>query len=144
MDSFTFQEDTPVFCVTALNGRQGAADAMATLKSLLPHDSRRHAYGLYWPGKDGGTYKAAMSKLEGDPAIESGEVFTIKNGPYNSFYITDYRSQPGAVDRAFEILRGQHEVDPEGYCLEWYVNEHDVKCLVPLGKHYQSFTGLNR
>lgn len=144
MDSFTFQEDTPVFCVTALNGRQGAADAMATLKSLLPDDSRRHVYGLYWPGKDGGTYKAAMSKLEGDSFIESGEVFTIKNGPYNSFYITDYRSQPGSVDRAFEILRGQHEVDPEGYCLEWYVNEHDVKCLVPLGKHYQSFTGLNR
>ncbi len=144
MDSFTFQEDVPVFCVTAVDGRHGAADAMQALKALLPANERRHFYGLFWPGRDGGTYKAAASILEGESDRSEISTFTIQNGPYNSFYISDYPSQPDAIDRAFDMLRGQHEVDPDGYCLEWYVSEHDVKCMVPLGRHYQSFTGLNR
>lgn len=144
MDSHTFQEDTPVFCLTSPNGRQGIDEAMTALKSLLPADGRRHFYGIFWPGRDGGTFKVAASRLDSDPEAEHLGTFIIQNGPYNSFYLTDYRSQPGLVEKTFEILRGQHEVDPEGYCLEWYVNEHDVKCLVPLGKHYRPFTGLNR
>ena len=143
MDSFTFQEDLPVVCITATGGRSGAQQAMETLRSLLPFHERRQFFGLFWPGRDGGTYKAAASTFDTDGQNELLGRFAIKNGPYNSFYIKDHRSQPGAVEKAFEMLRGEHEVDPDGYCLEWFVNDQDVKCLVPLGDDYRPHTGLN-
>lgn len=143
MDSYTFQEDLIVACVTSPNGIEGADDAMATLRSLLSPHERRQFFGIYWPGVDGGTYKAAATLTESDSVKQGLGAFTIKNGPYNSFYIKDYKSQPDAVVKAFDMLRNQHEVDPDGYCLEWFVNENDVKCMVPLGKDYKPFTGLN-
>lgn len=145
MDSFTFQEDLPVICITATGGRDGGADAMATLRNRLPENERRQFFGIFWPGRDGGTYKAAASTFDSDgDALEGLGHFTIRNGPYNGFYIKDYKSQPGTVAKAFDLLRGEHEVDPDGYCLEWFVNDEDVKCMVPLGDDYRPFTGVNQ
>ena len=146
MDSFTFQEDAPVVCVTASSFPDGILEAHQKLQASLPNHERRHFYGISWPAKDGTIiYKAAAGIMDSDTGqIDGLERFTIKNGPYNSFYITDYRQNLSSIQKAFEVLTKQHEVDPNGYCLEWYVNENDVKCMVPLGRNYQEFTGLNK
>ena len=146
MDSFTFQEDVPVVCVTATSFPDGILEAHQQLHASLPHNERRNFYGISYPGEDGSiVYKAAAGIMDSDgEELNRLERFTIKNGPYNSFYISNFMENPNSVKKAFEMLLEQHEVDPNGYCLEWYVNEHDVKCMVPLGSEYRPFTGLNR
>ncbi len=143
MDSFTFQEDIITYSQDADVFPGGVKKAHDALRERLPKNERRHFYGVSWPSKEGGIkYKALAEKLEGEdyPGLDT---FVIKNGPYNSFYISNYRENESKIPEAFEILVKQHEVDPNGYCLEWYINEHDVKCMVPLGKEYRPFTGAN-
>ena len=144
MENYTFQKDVHTFCVTADHFPQGIAQAHQQLQSLLPKNDRRNYFGISYPDKNGlMIYKAAAEILEGE-SMPGLETFVIKNGPYNTFYINDYSLHPESIGQAFELLNKQHEVDPHGYCLEWYINEHDVKCMVPLGKEYGKFTGLNR
>ena len=144
MENYTFQKDVATYCVTAENFPDGIAAAHQQLQDLLPRNDRRNYFGISYPDKNGLIiYKAAAEIMEGE-SMPGLETFVIKNGPYNSFYITDYAQNPDSISQAFELLLKQHEVDPHGYCLELYINEHDVKCLVPLGKEYRPFTGLNR
>jgi hypothetical protein len=144
MDNYNFQKDVPTYCVTAESFPEGIAAAHQQLHTLLPKNDRRDFYGISYPDENGiMIYKAAAQIME-DESLPGLETFVIKNGPYNSFYIYDYKQNPDSIGEAFELLLKQHEVDPNGYCLEWYINENDVKCMVPLGKEYQEFTGLNK
>lgn len=147
MDSFTFQEDVKTYCVTASSFPEGIQEAHDRLHQLLPSNERRNFYGVSWPAHDGTIiYKAAAEIMDSDNdhLLPDLDIFTIKNGPYNSLYIPNYRNNLESIKQAFDLLLQQHEVDPNGYCLEWYINENDVKCLVPLGPEYQPYTGLNK
>jgi hypothetical protein len=144
MDNYTFQKDVFTYCVTAESFPDGIAAAHQQLQDLLPKNDRRDYFGISFPDKNGlMIYKAAGEIMEVE-TLPGLETFVIKNGPYNAFYIYDYAQNPDSISQAFELLLKQHEVDPNGYCLEWYINENDVKCMVPLGKEYREFTGLNK
>jgi hypothetical protein len=143
MDNYNFQKDVVTFCVTAASFPEGITEAHQQLQALLPINDRRDYFGVSYPDQNGiMIYKAAAEIMEGE-SMPGLETFVIKNGPYNAFYIYDYAKNPDSISQAFELLLKQHEVDPNGYCLEWYVNSNDVKCMVPLGKEYKEFTGLN-
>lgn len=145
MESFTFQNDVKTYCVTASSFPEGIQAAHEALQMLLPKNERRNFYGVSWKTEDGSTiYKAAADIMETDGReLLSLETFTIQNGPYNSFFIANYAENLDGIKKAFDLLLEQHEVDPKGYCLEWYI-DRDVKCMVPLGKDYRPFTGLNK
>ena len=134
MDNFTIDKNIKTICVTAESFPDGIEAAHLKLQASISDKGRRQFFGISWPGPDGEIiYKAAASELEsGEAENGNNETFTIKAGPYNSFYITDYRENLDGISRAFELLTAQHETDPNGYCLEWYINDKDVKCLVPL------------
>jgi len=146
MDSFILGEDIQVMYVAATDFPEGVERAHIQLHAMLTEKERRRFFGISWPDKDGHIiYKAACDEMEPGEAQKLGlETFTIKSGPYNSFYIKDFMEDMGSMKRAFKLLLEQHEVDPDGYCLEWYIGDNDVKCMVPLGKDYQPFTGLNK
>lgn len=36
------------------------------------------------------------------------------------------------IGNAFEKLLSQPGLDPEGYCVEWYFNDKDIRCMVRL------------
>ena len=146
MDSFILGEDIKVMYVTATDFPEGVERAHIQLHAMLTEKERRRFFGISWLGEDGHfIYKAACDEMEPGEAQKLGlETFTIKEGPYNSFYIKDFMEDVGSIKRAFKLLLEQHEVDPDGYCLEWYIGDNDVKCMVPLGKDYQPFTGLNK
>lgn len=144
MDHYNFQKDIPTYCVTADRFPEGIGAAHKELQALLPKNNRRDYFGISWPDENGIIiYKAAAEIMEGE-SLPGLETFVIKNGPYNAFYIYNYAENPDSIGQAFELLLKEHEVAPNGYCLEWYINENDVKCLVPLGKEYREFTGLNK
>ncbi|HLA56719.1 MAG TPA: hypothetical protein VK623_11490 [Flavobacterium sp.] len=134
MDSFILGEDIKVMYVTAANFPDGIPDAFDFLNSLVPDVEGRRFFGISAPDESGKIiYKAAAEELfPGETQNLKLESFTIKHGAYMSFYIKDYRNHIDAIKEAFELLLGQQEADPNGYCLEWYIGD-DVKCLVPSG-----------
>ena len=44
--------------------------------------------------------------------------------------IADYRKDLPSIGIAFQTLLSQENIDQNGYCIEWYINENDVNCLV--------------
>lgn len=146
MDSFILGEDIKVMCITASEFPDGIERAHIQLHAMLAEKERRRFFGISRPNENGDIiYKAAADEMVPGEAEKLGlETFIIKKGPYNSFYIKDFMQDVGSIKRAFKLLLSQHEVDPDGYCLEWYIGEDDVKCLVPLGPDYQDYTGLNK
>ena len=135
MDSFILGEDIKVMYVTAANFPDGIADAHDHLHSLLPKVEGRRLFGISAPNEEGTIiYKAAAEEMHPGEIQNLGlPNFTIRHGAYMSFFIKDYMEDVGAIKRAFDLLLGQQEADPNGYCLEWYIGENDVKCLVPSG-----------
>lgn len=146
MDSFILAEDLRVMYVTATDFPEGVERAHIQLHAMITEKERRRFFGISWPDENGHIiYKAACDEMVPGEAEKLGlEAFTIKKGPYNSFFIKDFMEDIGSMKRAFKLLLAQHEVDPNGYCLEWYIGDNDVKCMVPLGPEYQDYTGLNK
>jgi len=146
MDSFIIAEDIKVICVTANHFPEDAERAHIQLHGLLPEKERRRFFGISWPNEQGQIiYKAAADEIEQGEAQKYGlETFTIKKGAYNSFFIKNFMENIDSIKDAFHVLLQQDDVDPKGYCLEWYIGDNDVRCMVPLDENHLHFTGLNK
>ncbi|HOZ75649.1 MAG TPA: hypothetical protein PLS51_09805 [Flavobacterium sp.] len=144
MDSFNLSEDIKVVCVTAKHFPEDVERAHIQLHAMLPEKEKRRFFGISRTNEQGQiVYKAAADLIEPGEAEKYGlEMFTIKKGTFNSFYIKNFMEDTSRIREAFQILLGQPEVDPLGYCLEWYIGENDVKCMVPLDEKQSHFTGV--
>jgi len=145
MDKFSLSEDIKVMCITANHFPEGIEEAHQQLKSQFPKNDNRRYFGVSKPNRIGEIiYKAAAEEIEiGEAETYGLESFRIKKGHYNSFYLKDYRENPNSIRDSFQLLLGQAEIDPEGYCIEWYIGENDVKCMVPIDEDELHFTGVN-
>ncbi|WP_298224379.1 hypothetical protein [Flavobacterium sp.] len=146
MDHYSLSEDIKVMCITADHFPEGIEAAHQQLHAKFQEkEEYRRFFGISKPNEQGQIiYKAAAEELhKGETEALGLESFTIKKGHYNSFYLKDYAENPGCIAEAFEILLGQAEIDPKGYCLEWYIGTNDVKCLVPVDEDHLHFTGVN-
>jgi predicted transcriptional regulator YdeE len=132
MDSFILGEDIPVICLTASSFPAGIADAHEQLHKMIPQRQGRRFFGISKPDENGNIiYKAAAEAMAPNEAETLGlESFTIPGGAYNTYYIKDYRDNIGAIAECFQLLIGQPEADPKSWCIEWYIGENDVKCMV--------------
>lgn len=132
MDSFILGEDIEVVCLRAKSFPDGIVAAHQELHRMTPNHEGRRFFGISRPepNENGAiVYKAAVELFESDK-FSGVEKFTIKGGAYNTFYIKDYRDNIAAIGESFDLLTGQAEVDPDGYCIEWYIGDNDVKCMV--------------
>jgi predicted transcriptional regulator YdeE len=132
MDSYILGEDIRVMCVSADNFPDGIMPAFEKLHGSVPEKHDRRYFGISRPNAKGEiVYRAAAEELVNGEAEQLGlERFTIPGGAYNTYYIKDYRNHIGAIAECFDLLTGQAETDPNGYCIEWYIGEDDVKCMV--------------
>ena len=46
--------------------------------------------------------------------------------------IQDYMKDTSAIGDAFQELLANPRIDPNGACIEWYINNDIVKCMVRL------------
>jgi predicted transcriptional regulator YdeE len=146
MDSFKISDDIPVMCITATSFPDGVENAHQILHALFSDKEKRHIFGISHPDQSGTIiYKAAVEITQHGEAEKLGlETFHIKKGDYNCFFIKNYKDKISSIREAFEILLKQQEVDPNGYCLEWYIGENDVKCMVPVDEGHLHFTGVSK
>ncbi len=72
-------------------------------------------------------YKAAAEKLEKDEALHIDcESFIIKKGNYRNITVYNFKNSSHVIEISYS------DIDPNGYCIEWYFNDEDVKCMVRL------------
>jgi predicted transcriptional regulator YdeE len=132
----TIDQDIKVICINAQSFPDGVMEAFEKLHACIPQSDERKYFGISQPDQKGNIlYKAAAEELEEDEAIKYGyEPFTIKKGNYYCISIKNHMNDSLSIGRAFQKLISLPDIDPEGYCLEWYKNysDGDVKCMVVL------------
>jgi hypothetical protein len=132
METFYIEKDIKVYCVTAKSFPDGILDAHKKLHAMIPSKERRY-FGISRPENGGIVYKAAAEALEKDKEEKFNcESFVIEKGTYRCLTIMNYMKDPQSIGKAFGELISYSDIDPNGYCIEWYQNDEDVKCMVRL------------
>lgn len=134
MDSLILGKDIQVAYISATNLQDGTTMAREKLKALFPDSEERRTFRIsthYGKGDD--IYKVGIEASPSEVENLELETMIIKHGAYMSFYITDYRNDLDRIPQAFALLKGQHEADPNANCIEWFIGDDDVKCLVRSG-----------
>lgn len=132
METITLENDIKVFYITAESFPEGIGDAYKKLGELIPLSGRK-IFGISRPENGVIVYKAAAEEtVEGEAEKLNCDTMIIKKGTYICQTITDFMKDIPAIGETFRKLITNPDVDPEGYCVEWYFNPDDVKCMVRL------------
>lgn len=137
MKKVTIDNDIKVFYVTAKSFPESVPETYEILKARITtiNDNRKY-FGISYPNEKGTIiYKAAAEELEIGEAEKYGcETFIIKKGKYICIEIKNHFQDASSIGNAFQKLLAHPDIDPQGYCLEWYLNltDADVKCMVRL------------
>ncbi len=134
MEKTRFDKDIKVFYVNAKSFPEGIQESHQKLHSLITYSKDRKYFGVSRPEQGGGiVYRAAAEELEpGEAEKLHLETLVLKKGEYVSINIKDFAKDIMSIDRAFKELLALPDLDPQGYCVEWYYNEKDVNCMIRL------------
>jgi len=134
METMTLDNDIRAFYVAARSFPDGVLEAHQKLHSLVPLSTDRKYFGVSRPENGGGiAYKAAAEELqEGEAEQLNCPTLVLKKGKYICQAINDYMKNIPAIGSTFQQLLSNPDIDPDGYCLEWYLNDKDLKCMVRL------------
>ncbi|HUR31277.1 MAG TPA: hypothetical protein VMZ69_07575 [Saprospiraceae bacterium] len=134
MEDYNLEEDIPVICVVAESFPDGVKATHQKLHSLAPYANERKYFAISWGKPDGSIhYQAAVNILTPEENNLEGTVpFTIRKGKYQMIIVKNYMQDLDSIGRTFKELLTVEDLDPEGYCLEWYLSDKEVRCMVPL------------
>ena len=133
METTMVDKDIKVFYITATSFPQGILGAHEKLHSLIPFSTERKYFGVSRPENGAIVYRAAAEEInEGEAERLQCETLVLKKGSYISLILNDYMKDLPAIERTFKQLLSHPGIDPQGYCVEWYLNNKDVKCMVRL------------
>ena len=134
METDKIEKDIHCHSIKASSFPEGVLAAHQLIHSLFAFDGKRRFYGISRPeGKDTISYWAAVEKQDDDNALDERlEEFVILKGQYSGTDIKNFRSDIPAIGRTFQQLLTHPGLDPDGFCLEWYYNMNDVRCIVRL------------
>ena len=133
MEKLELEKDIKVFYVTARSFPEGIKEATDKLHSLFSFSEQRKIFGLSRPEKGREiVYRAAAEELEvGEAERLHCETLIIKKGRYYSITVHDFRKDLMSIDRAFKELLKLPDLDPQGYCVEWYsTTDESVRCMI--------------
>ncbi|MDP4262687.1 MAG: transcriptional regulator [Bacteroidota bacterium] len=134
METYHFEKDISVICVTAPSFPEGISEVYHQLHSVLPSMEGRNFFGISYPNREGAIiYKAAAEEaFEGEAEKQGCEIFTINKGSFTSKTLIDWRKDETIIGRTFRELLSDPCIDKNGYCLEVYNGKNEVKCMVRL------------
>lgn len=133
MEILTLEHDITVFYVTAASFPDGALAAHQQLHSLVPYTTKRRYFGISRPENGPIVYRAAAEELSDGEAKRLGcPTLVLKKGRYVTDTVKNYKKNLSQMETTFGLLLQHPEIDPYGYCVEWYISDDDVKCMVRL------------
>lgn len=75
--------------------------------------------------------KAAVAELvQGEGQTYGCETFTVSKGEYFGTLVSHFGKDISILSKTFKTLLSNPEIDANGYCLEVYLSEDDVMCMV--------------
>ncbi len=134
MESIFLEQDVKVFYVAATSFPDGIQEAYQKLHSLIGSPAGRRFFGISYPETPSKIiYKAAVEERYSGEGEQLGcESFVIKKGHYISIYIKYFMKDIPKIGQSFQELLTDHRIDPNGRCVEEYINDKDVRCMVRL------------
>lgn len=129
MQTLELENDIHLCCVKAVSFPQGIMPAFGELQRLAPASATCTHYGISHGSASGIVYFAGADEAT-DELKKTGISFTIKKGTYRAVDIPDFMRDPMQVGKTFQQLTALPELDPEGCCVEVYLNDTDVRCMV--------------
>lgn len=134
VDELVVLKDIPVIYVTATSFPAGIEAAMEKLHSTIPFSPNRKYFGISRPESGGDiVYRAAAEELESGEAEKYNlEKLILPKGKYIHITLHNYRKNLGEIPAAFERSLQHENLDPQGYCVEWYTDVDTVKCMIRL------------
>ena len=133
MERYTLDHDIKVFYVQAESFPDGIGPAYEKLHSLVEAPTERRQFGLSAPENGVIVYKAALEEVYTGEGEKLGcETFVIMQGEYLSITIMDFMKDVQSISNAFDELTSMPDIDPEGVCVEWYLSQQDMRCMVKL------------
>ncbi|MBI3519007.1 MAG: transcriptional regulator [Bacteroidetes bacterium] len=134
MEYLNLEKDITVFYVTASSYPEGVLAAHQQMHGYVTYNEKRNYFGISAPDKTGTIiYKSAAAELEkGEFSKHHLEQFVIKKGTYIFIDIIDFMKDIPAIGKAFEILLSNSNIDSQGCCVEWYLSQSSVRCMVRL------------
>jgi len=136
MESFKIEKDIKIFYVTAESFPEGIQEAHNRLHAMVPFSKERKYFGISRPENNKIVYRVGSEEtFEGEAEKYKCDTLIIKNGNYISTMVKDFRKDKESIRRAFDALLKQPNLDPEGYCVEWYANDkEEVRCMIRLNQ----------
>ncbi|MEO8151034.1 MAG: transcriptional regulator [Bacteroidia bacterium] len=133
MEKYKLENDIKVFYVTAKSFPDGILEAHQKLHLLIPFSTERKYYGISRPENGVIVYKAAAEEIIKDEAEKLNcDILILRKGEYICLTVNNYMNDLQSIGTAFKKLLAQKGLDPQGYCVEWYLNQKDVRCMVRL------------
>jgi len=132
MEDFILNEDIEVFCITAKAFPDKIMEAHQTLHGLIDFHPARKYYGLSRPDESGKIiYKAAATELvPGELSQHQLEKFCIPKGTYHCILVHNFKEHIEEIGKAFQEILALDSIDPDGICIEWYMGNNEVRCMV--------------
>jgi hypothetical protein len=133
MEYYQLYKDIKTVSVTASSFPDGVLTAFKKLHESVPGSSTRRVFGISRPEGTGIIYRAAMEQVDDQEAEILGlDVFLIPKGTYIGIEIPDFMNRIPEIGGSFKELLAHPDIDPNGFCLEMYLGETDVRCMVKL------------
>ncbi len=131
MEEFTLPKEINIYTITAKSFPEDIGEVHHRLHKLLPPNTYRNSYGISRPENGKIIYKAGAEVFENENIdLKIFEPITIQSGTYISILINDFRNNLSQIDTAFKNLTSLKNIDPNGYCIEFYFNPKDVRCMI--------------
>ncbi|MEO6305301.1 MAG: transcriptional regulator [Bacteroidia bacterium] len=134
MEEYNLEKDIKIFYVTATSFPEGISAAHEKLQNLLPDIKDRHFYGVSRPENNKGIiYKAGVEEsYQGEGETLGFDTLILKQGKYIGALIKDYTKDVSIVEKTFQKILKNPDLDPNGYCVEMYIGQKDLRCMVRL------------
>ncbi len=131
METIRIDKDIAVFYVTAGSFPSGIMDAHQRLHALVPFSHTRRYFGISRPEQGTIVYRAGAEELVPGEGKHLGcETMVLKKGKYIVDTIKNYQENIESIGETFQTLLAKPNLDPQGYCIEWYFNTTDVRCMI--------------
>lgn len=131
MKKYNLDQDLKIFYVTASSFPQGIPAAYQELGKRVPLSIGRTLYGISRPEGGPIIYRAGVEEsYEGEAEKYGCDSLILKKGTYISSVMKDYMKAPELIGCEFKALLDSPGLDPEGYCVEVYLSNVEVRCMI--------------
>ncbi|GAB4093586.1 hypothetical protein GCM10028786_25130 [Flaviaesturariibacter terrae] len=134
MNTVTLERDMLLMYIDVPSFPDGIPAAQARLRALVPELRERSYFGISRPEAAVIRYRAAAEELVAGEAASLGlPTLLLRSGLYVSCFVPRFAEDISVIGRTFRELLQRPDIDPDGYCVEWYgADGQNVSCMLRL------------